>query len=363
MRRSTRTLVALVVVLVSIAGPAGASHAAVGASASHADAGETCQFPTSATDATGTNVTVTSEPERIVTLAPSAAQTVWEIGGAEKVVGVSQYAAYLDGASSRTNVSGSGSAWVDVETIVSLEPDLVLAPFVVPNETVEKLRRAGVTVYRFRSASTVDEIERKTLRTGELTGECAGARETVDWMEQRLEEVRRATEGTDRPRVLYTFHGYTAGEGTFVDTIITTAGGRNVAAMANVTGFKQLNSEVVVARDPQWILLNDGAVSIPETAAYNGTYAVQHNQTVVVREEYLSQPAPRMVYAITNLTRALYPEAYPQAVNETAANATSTADATSTAQSESASNRAPGFGVVAALLALTAAALLASRRP
>jgi iron complex transport system substrate-binding protein len=57
-----------------------------------------CSFPVSKVDATGTTVSLNKEPERVVTLSPSAAQIMWEIGAKEKVVGVTQYASYLKGA-------------------------------------------------------------------------------------------------------------------------------------------------------------------------------------------------------------------------------------------------------------------------
>ncbi|MFB6078001.1 MAG: cobalamin ABC transporter substrate-binding protein, partial [Halarchaeum sp.] len=96
----------LVLALVVAGGAAPAAATAPAATADEGAAATTCAFPVTVTDATGANVTVADEPGRIVTLNPSAAQTAWEIGAKPKVVGVSQYASYLDGASERANVSG-----------------------------------------------------------------------------------------------------------------------------------------------------------------------------------------------------------------------------------------------------------------
>ncbi|MGM0590022.1 MAG: PGF-CTERM-anchored ABC transporter substrate-binding protein [Halobacteriota archaeon] len=343
-----------------------------------------CEFPFTATDATGTEVTVESEPQRIVTLSPSAAQTVWEIGGEDKVVGLTQYAAYLDGAETRTNVSGAGQSFVNVERVVSLDPDIVLAPSTIPEETVEKLRETGLTVYRFQSQSSIDDIERKTLLTGQLTGECEGATETAEWMQAELETVQRVTENVERPRVLYVFFGYTAGSDTFADAVIELAGGDNVAADAGISGYEQISQEVVVESNPEWIVVNDGATQIPETRAYQNTHAVQHDQTVVLREPYISQPAPRIVRSVVKLTKALHPEAYREAtststaattetpaeptdVGETtstaeAANSTDETDASQTPAGATTETTAPGFGALVALVSLTMVALLARRR-
>ncbi|MFB6218241.1 MAG: PGF-CTERM-anchored ABC transporter substrate-binding protein [Halobacteriaceae archaeon] len=368
-----RTAVRVAVLAVVLAGVLpGVAGAAPGAGAAPPAAGAgvqtDCGFPVTATDATGVEVTVSGEPERVVTLAPSAAQTMWEIGAKEKVVGLSQYATYLEGADSRRNVSGQGSTFVGVEKVIDAEPDLVLAPNVVKNDTVEKLRDAGLTVYKFREAKTLEDIREKTRLTGELVGECEGAKETVAWMDERLETVRETVEGQDRPRVLYVFFGFTAGKGTFIHRMITTAGGENVAATANISGFKQVSPEVVVDRNPQWIVVNDGATGVPSTDAYNSTDAVKNDQILVVKEEHVSQPAPRVVHAIVRMAKAFHPDAYAAANRTTTATATTAAtDGTTTATTAqqtaetTSAPGVPGFGVAAALAALAALALLASR--
>lgn len=379
--RSATLLVAALVLLTAVAGPAGAATGvatADSASTATSDHSVDCEFPFSATDATETEVTVDEEPERIVTLNPSAAQTMWEIGGEAKVVGVSQYAAYLDGADAKANVSASGQAFVNVEKVIDLEPDLVLAPNTIPNETVSQLREAGLTVYKFPYQTSIDDIEEKTLLMGQLTGECEGAEETVAWMESELDTVERAVEGEERPDVLYVFFGYTAGTGTFAHTVIETGGGNNVAADANISGYQQISQEVVVETNPEWIVLNDGATQIPQTEAYNSTTAVQKNQTVVLREEYISQPAPRIVHSIVKLAQTLHPEAYEQAAaNQTAGNATEATtgtteqtEATTEAPEQTATSEAtpaetstntPGFGPGVAVVAVALSTLLFRR--
>lgn len=371
-----------------------ASHAVAAASGSASDPGVgsangvvqagNCTYPVTRTDATGTAVTVSSEPQTVVTLSPSAAQTMWDVGGRGKVVGVSQFATYLEGASNRTNVSGAGQTPVNVEAVVSLQPDLVLAPNVIPNESVESLRRAGLTVYRFRAAGSIEDVVEKTRLTGRLTGECEGAAETVASMRERLATVRAAVADEPRPRVLYTFFGFTAGNGTFVHEVITTAGGRNVAAEAGLSGFEELGEEVVVQGDPEWLLLNSDGPQVPRSPAYNSTTAVRQNQTVVVNGDYVSQPGPRIVQPVVTLAKALHPEAYATAnatatptdagtATPTRMPATSTGTATPTATvedtadptgptDETGAGAIPAPGPAAALAAVLGGAALAAHR-
>ncbi|WP_231183837.1 PGF-CTERM-anchored ABC transporter substrate-binding protein [Haladaptatus sp. DYF46] len=340
----------------------------VGVGAGVAGAQETCSFPVTKTDATGTQVTIAEEPNRIVTLSPSAAQTMWKIGGKSKVVGVSKYSAYLDGASAKTNVSGAGMTAVVPEKVVSLNPDLVLAPNVISDETVKKLRSAGLTVYKFRESKSIDDIYAKTERIGRLTGECGGAKETVSWMKNRIDTVHQAVEGEDSPKVMYVMSGgFTAGTDTFMDTIITQAGGTNVAAEAGIEGYQQISSEVVVEQQPEWFIVSAGA-KVPED--YSDTPAAKGNNTVALNPNYVSQPAPQIVTPISKLAKTLHPEAYAQAnVTTTAADETeTTTDAmdsktttTTNAATTTQSSGQPGFGVPVAIVAFALVGLLTRR--
>jgi len=354
-----------VVLLATVAAGAGPALAA-GPDVTHVASAQTddCTFPVTTTDATGTEVTIAEEPETVVTLGPSAAQTMWEIGAKETVVGVSKYADYLEGAEDRPNVSGAGRSFVVTEKVVELDPDLVLAPNVITNDTVEKLRSAGLTVYRFEGAKSLSDVEKKVLLTGQLTGTCDGADQRVTEMNESLSTVEAAVDGTDRPRVLYYMGGgYTAGEGTFIDAIIETAGGTNVAAEAGIEGWRQINEEVVVSQNPEWILKSSDIASIPQTAAYNGTAAVQNDQILVLNADYVSQPAPRTVQVVERLASSFHPDAY-AAANTTATTTEPPATTTTAGEQQTADETtqvttatAPGMGVPVALVAVALVAL------
>jgi iron complex transport system substrate-binding protein len=357
------TLFAVVLLLAAGVAPVGAvagddtveSTGAVGAQAD-------CSFPVTETDATETEVTVEQKPERIVTLAPSAAQTMWEIGGQSQVVGVSQHATYLEGAESLTNISAAGESYVNVEKVVSTEADLVLAPDVIPNETVQQLRDAGQTVYKFEAAESVSDIYGKVELAGKLTGNCEAASQTVSRMQDRISTVREAVESSDSPRVFVSIGGgWTAGNGTFISNMVELAGGTNIASEANVSGSQQLSEEVIVEQDPEWIIQIGAYGVYPETEAYNGTYAVQNDQVFTVSNENISQPAPRVVNAIVTMAEAFHPEVYAEA-NSTTTTEGAMQEATTTTNDDDSAGSVPGFGVTAALAALAGAAMLA-RRP
>lgn len=362
MRRFSQ--VVLVVVLATLlAVPAGAVVATDAGGGTHATAAtqEECSFPVTETDATGAEVTVDADPERVVVLQASAAQTMWELNASEEVVGmpIASYTTYLEGAENRTNVLTEDGA-VNVEQVVALEPDLVLAPNVVPNETVNQLRRNDITVFKLSFGRSLEGIYAKTRLVGRLTGNCAAADRVVTDMQNEVREIGEIAAGPPTPKVLfYMPSNYTAGEGTFIHRAIELAGGENVAATAGVSGYAPINEEWVVQHDPEVIVVQEG-FPLPNTEVFQSTYAVEHDQVVTVDRNYISQPAPRVVRPMRTMAETFAAASVRTPTATAAETATTTPDTPDTTATTAGDG--PGFGVIAALVAALAAALVASRR-
>lgn len=318
----------------------------IGAQTNATDGGN-CTFPVTRTDATGHEVTVPEEPDRVVVLAPSAAQVLWDVGAEEKVVGmpVDRYTAYLNGSEDRQNVVDEQGQPVP-EQVIGAEPDFVLAPNVIGNDTVAQLRDAGLTVYKADFGSSISDINEKTSLYGQFVGQCDEAQAVVAETNSTVEEIRTAVDGRDRPSVLYHFYNYTAGTGTFVDEAITVAGGDNVAANAGVSGYKEYNPEIVAERDPEWIVVPSDA-SLPQGSPYEDTTAFRENQTLVIDTNYINQPGPRVVIPMRKMAEAFHPEAFADASNGTTAT-----------EGEPTEGSGPGFSGVATALALAVGAFL-----
>ncbi len=367
-------------VLVLAAVPAVGAGAMAPAASTHQQTD--CSFPFERTDATGTEVTLEEAPQRIVALQASSAQVLWEVGAQDRVVGmpVRSYTSYLNGSEEKTDVLTEDGSGVDVEQVVALEPDLVIAPDVVPNSTVTQLRDAGITVYKFDFDRSIAGIYEKTERVGRLVGNCEQATTTIEEMRTEVERIESAVEGRERPDALYYFYNFTAGNGTFIDEIITTAGGDNVAAQAGISGFRQISDEVVAERNPDWVIHPSDA-PLPQREPFTSTTAYEQNQTLSVNANYMNQAAPRVVIPMLEIARALHPEAFGNGtgngtVTATPGNGTTTpgdGTATETAAPTTAdgspaetatptsSGDGPGFGIAATLVALVAAALLTRR--
>lgn len=396
-----RRTAAFVATVVLVAGLVGAGLAPAAAQTS-GNATVDCSYPITVTDANGVEVTIQDEPDRVVTLAPSASQVMWAIGAREKVVGmpVNPYTAYLNGSREKTDVVND-QLQPQIETIVGLEPDLVLAPNIISNDTVEQLRSAGITVYRFEQAASVRDVVAKTRLTGRLVGEYDNATQVSARTLATLRAYRNATADETQPTVYYAMGGgYTAGPQTFIGDVIAAAGGQNIARSANISTYGVINTETVVNLDPDWIVVPEGR-PVPYGPAMNETTAIQQGHIVRVNNNFISQPGPRVVQPLQTLAQTFHPDvsaavtvdpstvsapicAANAATPTVTTNPTPTASQTATASptpsetttveltvtnatlqstggTETTTTSGPGFGVVSGLLALIASGALARR--
>jgi iron complex transport system substrate-binding protein len=226
------------------------------------------------------------------------------------VVGVSQYATYLDGAEEKLNVSGASGP--NVEKIVAADPDLVLVPnstHAYAPERVQQIRDAGIPVFVFGTGTSLEFVADKTELTGRLVGKCDAGRARASEMRESIDEIEAALEDEPTPVGLNYFFGFTSGKNTFIGNVMVTAGLENGAANHGITGFRMINEETVVAMDPAWIVIPSGA-SVPDTAGYQSTTAVERGQIVRVDSNLLQQPAPRVVQAVETIVKQVHPDAY-----------------------------------------------------
>jgi iron complex transport system substrate-binding protein len=323
-RRHKLTVGLLVVIAVGLACTAGLAVGQPGT-----DGGQTaavaqepgCEFPLTVEDNTGETVEIDQEPEEVVTLLPSVAQQIWEMDAEEKVTGmpVREWTAYLEGSQNRTHVlefdESVGLSVPNTEVIVDLDPDIVLAPNEVPEESVTELRDAGQTVYYYERPGSLAELTGLIERTGQLIGECTAATDVVEEMNSTIELVESAVADEERPRVFYdSGFGTTVTAGSLQHELLTTAGLENVAAEFDSFQFEP---EKVVAADPEWIVTTEGG-QLSSFPGYNQTTARQEEQIVRVDPNLFSQRGPRYADIIETLGETFHPQAIETARNGTA---------------------------------------------
>lgn len=261
-------------------------------------------------------------PGRIVSTAPSLTEILYAIGAGPQVVGVTTYCRYPAEALAKPKVGTFLQP--DYERILSLKPELVLV-IKNPAQVTSKLRSFGLRAEEV-DVDTVSGVLSAILKVGEWSGHSAEARKMHQRLQSELEGVRRSASGRPRQRVLFlvgrspgTLQGMVgAGPGTFIEELMSLAGGENVLAGSPIQ-YPKVSLEQVLASDPDFILdMGDfahaaGKPGQPEAeivalwSKYPQLRAVRNKRVRVMDSEVLIRPGPRMAEAARTFERILQP--------------------------------------------------------
>ncbi|MBT9160581.1 MAG: Vitamin B12-binding protein [Dehalococcoidia bacterium] len=269
--------------------------------------------PRTFVDDLGRTVTLEKEPQRIVSVAPSNTEILFALGLGDRVIGVTTFCNYPEAALDIEKVGG----WLpfDLERVVALEPDLVLAKGAHYPKGIAALEEVGITVFVL-APKTLGRVLANIASVGEITGKGEEAIRLVTTLKERIDAITARTRPlTDeqRPGVLYVvWHDplWVAGSGTFADDLIIKAGGKNIAH--DLVAWAMIALETVIARDPQVIIATHGAAGVRDVPILGVTAAFRENRIYLVEDDPFSRPGPRLVDALEQLERLLQPELFPE---------------------------------------------------
>ena len=217
-------------------------------------------------DDTGVEIRLKGPAQRIVTLAPHAAESLYAAGAGSKLVGTVDYSAYPPEAKKVPRVGGYSR--IDLEAIAALKPDLILA-WESGNsmKQVDKLRALGLTVY-VSQPNKMENVADQLERMGQLAGTEAVANAAARQFRQRLERLRAAHAGKPKVRVFYQIWKTpltTVGGPQIISDAITLCGGSNIfghlgkmAPTVSVEAVLEADPEAIVATGmgdakPEWL--------------------------------------------------------------------------------------------------------------
>jgi iron complex transport system substrate-binding protein len=250
-------------------------------------------------------------PHRIISLSPTATESLFAIGAGRQVIAVDNDSDYPKLAP-RTSLSGFTP---NVEAIAGYKPDLVVISY-DPNGLAGTLRRLGIRVLEQDAAKTLADAYAEIEQLGRVTGHNKEAVALVDRMKARIGEL--VAGGSRRARGLTVYHElepdlYSATSKTFIGRIYALFGLKNIADAADTTGsgYPQLSAEYVVSQSPDVIVLADirccGATprSVAARPGWSGIAAVRTGTIVRVDDSIASRWGPRIVDFVRAVAAAL----------------------------------------------------------
>ncbi len=272
------------------------------------------------TDDAGHTLQLARPARRVISLAPSVTEMIYEAGGGDRLIGTVEHSDYPPAARQIPRV-GSNQR-LDLERIVGLKPDLILVWLHgnTSNE-VTQLASLGFPMFNLESRR-IEDVPDGLERIGQLLGTPAAARSAAQRFRAHYAELRSRYERRSPVAVFYQVADpplLTISDTQIISDVIRLCGGRNVFGKEPAL-VPQVSTESVVAANPDVILAAhieaktaDGAkperapsdASFARWAAFSAMRAVRTGQMWLVPADTISRPGPRILDGMSAVCTAL----------------------------------------------------------
>ena len=267
----------------------------------------------------GRQVHLDSVPTRIISHVPSITETIFALGLGDKLVADSDYCDYPEAAKTKPKIGGYFTP--NIEEIIAMKPDFVLTDGYAP-ELITKLDSLGIPIAVI-DPKDINGVLKDIELLGNITGSQKKAAEIISDFEKRVYSVMyKVAPLCYLPSVFYVFDAtdttkpWTAGRGSFVNSLISMAGGHNVASGAS-DPWIQFNMEELVNSDPEIILVDSShgsaAISpaqIEQLPGWRDLRAVKENHIYIIDGDLVNRSGPRIVEGLEEMAKILHPDLF-----------------------------------------------------
>lgn len=270
-------------------------------------------YPLTITDSFDREVTIESEPKRIISLAPAITEIVYALGKGDNLIARTDYCDYPEEVA---NIESIGEIMdPNIEKIVELEPDIAIASAHFQKETLEKLEEAGIKVVILYEEESFEGAYFVIEQVGKVINAQKEAEQIVADMKATVEEVVQKVEGRERPSVYYVvgfgeWGDYTAGGDTFIGQLIEMAGGKNAAD--DVEGWSY-SLEKLIEKNPDHFICskNDNHKEQLKVAEhYKDLDAIANDRILEIDKNKLERQGPRLAEGLREIAEYLHPDAF-----------------------------------------------------
>lgn len=274
-------------------------------------------YPQTFTDALGREVMIQARPQAIVSLSPSVTEILFAIGAGPQVIGRTRFDNYPSQVESLPSVGGFTAESISIETIIDLEPDLVIAGSGRQLAIADSLAQVGIPVFVLAPQSLAD-ITAAILSLGAITGNADAAQTVVEDMEARIAAVSTKLEAIPLDQRVTVFYEVwhdpltTTTKATYIGELLALAGGINIFADLEGT-YPNVSDEQILVLDPQIIVgpeSNRDQLSpamLATRPGWSDLVAIQNGAVYLIDGDIISRPGPRVVDALEWLAAHFYP--------------------------------------------------------
>lgn len=259
---------------------------------------------------------ISNEELKIVSLNPNVTEIICALGCQDNLVGRTDYCNYPE---SVTSVSSIGSLLdPNIEKIISLEPDVVIASSIIDMSVIEILKDANIKAYQFYEEYNGLEGAFNLIReVAQSIGKEEKANEIIEEQKKTISDIQRSIKDSDKSAVLIIAWGdygdYAATGDTFINDIFKTLSVKNIAEESS---FWSISKELLLEKDPSYIFITPDSNYVPDmdivkafetTEPYCYLSACKNHNVYLIDGDAIQRQGIRTLNSIVELYNILYP--------------------------------------------------------
>ena len=257
----------------------------------------------------GRTVVVPAQPQKVVSLSPAVTEIMFALGAQDLLVGRTDFCVYPDAAAKIPSIGGISN--LNIESILALEPDLVISGSMVGKKVTEQMDAMGTPMVCVIEKPKFEALYDNIKAIGNLVNKEAAADSLIENLKLKIENLlthndnsQSSTLNSQLPSVYYVVGfgeggNFTAGGNTFINDIIRMAGGRNIAE--GIEGWSY-SLEALMKEDPDFIIVRrEDSAAFCDMKPYNRLSAVKNGHVIGIVSGTLDLQVPRNIEAILYL--------------------------------------------------------------
>ena len=270
---------------------------------------------------------------RIVSLAPSNTEILYELKADDRLVAVTRYCDFPDDAKKKPRIGG----WLDIndELVKKNNPDLLLTSTFVQNKITERYKKNKMNIVAVMP-TTLKGVFDGIVKIGKLVNKEKEALELVNSMKNKFNKIQnKVKKAKYKPRVyIEEWHKPPTVSGNWVPTLVKMAGGDYSLIKAGVHS-KEVTTKQIIKYDPEiiiisicgmndkapkeWVTKREGWQSLravkptrikDSRGTKNAKRFLVNNKVYVFDDSWLNRPGPRLTVGLENLAKVIHPECF-----------------------------------------------------
>jgi len=270
-------------------------------------------YPYTVTDSKGNEIVIESEPKKIISVAPSVTELVYALGRGDELLGRTDYCDYPAQAEGVQSIGSLKDP--NIEKIIEIKPDIVIASTHFKDDVAKKLQDLGIKIVVLKDSKTIDGAYESINTLGQILNAQGKAQEVVNLNKKKIEEIKEKVKDAETPTAYYVVGfgktgDYTATGDTFIAEMLNIAGGKNIAQDA--TGWKY-SLEKIIENDPEAIIISKNFVMKDQfmgTDGYKELSAVKNNKVFEIDDNLVNRQGPRIADGVEALAKILHPDLF-----------------------------------------------------